>query len=146
MGRDGWKLYADSFRAFSDSQDPCAQHTFTDTFDFLLTRDLAKGHIIDFNPYAPRTDSLLFEYDELLDLLTEASYGISSANGFQPVLKVVDSRSHPAASRNAPIHQHNMVPMEALALSGGRNVEEFAEIWQEQLRRSAVDEHSDEES
>ncbi|KAI0802046.1 D123-domain-containing protein [Irpex lacteus] len=116
------------------------------TFDFLLTRDLTKGHIIDFNPYAPRTDSLLFEYDELLDLLTEASYGASSANGFQPVLKVVDSRSHPAAARNAPIHQHNMVPMEALALSGGRNVEEFAEVWQEQLRRSTADGHTDDES
>lgn len=146
MGRNGWKLYADHFCAFVHSQRSCAQYPFTDTFDFLLTRDLTKGHIIDFNPYAPRTDSLLFEYDELLDLLTEASYGVSSANGFQAALKVVDSRSHPAASRNAPIHQHNMVPMEALALSGGRNVEEFAEIWQEQLRRSTMGEHSDEES
>ncbi|KAI0689078.1 D123-domain-containing protein [Cytidiella melzeri] len=89
---------------------------------------------------------LLFEYEELLDLLTEASSVSSSANHYHPVLKVVDSRSHPAAARNAHIYQHNMVPMEALALSGGRNVEEFAEVWQEQLRRSTKGTHSDDES
>ncbi|KAI0689062.1 D123-domain-containing protein [Cytidiella melzeri] len=115
-------------------------------FDFLLSRDFAKGHIIDFNPYAPRTDPLLFEYEELLDLLTEASSVSPSANHYHPVLKVVDSRSHPAAARNAPIYQHNMVPMEALALSGGRNVEEFAEVWQEQLRQSTEGTYSDDES
>lgn len=120
---------------------PSIPHTpfSTDTFDILLTRDLTKAHIIDFNPYAPRTDSLLFEYEELLDILTEATFAATSPNGFEPALKVVDSRSHPAAAQNAPIHQHNMVPMEALALSGGRNVEEFAEAWQEQLREAAMD-------
>lgn len=117
-----------------------------DTFDFLLTRDLSKGHIIDFNPYAPWTDPILFEYDELLDLLTEASYATTSANGFTPEIRVVDSRSHPAAARNAPIHQHNMVPMEALALSSGRTTEEFMQVWQDQLQTSVRDQDSDNDS
>nr|GAT60350.1 predicted protein [Mycena chlorophos] len=89
-------------------------------FDFLLTRDLSRGHILDFNPYAPRTDSLLFEYDELHRL----------------ELRVIDSRAHPAATSNAPAHQHNMVPFEALSLSSGRDIEDFAEVWKDEIEKS----------
>ncbi|GJE88268.1 D123 domain-containing protein [Phanerochaete sordida] len=110
------------------------------TFDFLLTRDLARGHIIDFNPYSPKTDPQLFTYEELLALLNDA---IASPN-FLAEFRVVDSPSHPSATRNAPAHQHNMVPIEALMLSSGRNVEEFADVWQQELRRSTGD-HEDEE-
>lgn len=109
----------------------------TDTFDILLTRDLGKAHIIDFNPYAPRTDPLLFTYDELLDLLKA---GMSAADATpRPEFRVIDSRSHPTASRNAPTHQHNMVPIEALAMGHGRTLEEFSQVWQEEVRRSAAD-------
>ena len=114
---------------------------FADTFDFLLTRDLSRGHIIDFNPYSPKTDPQLFTYEELLELLNQA---IASPN-FVPELRVVDSPSHPSATRNAPAHQHNMVPIEALMLSSGRNVEEFADVWQQELRRS-TDGDSDDDS
>ncbi|KAI0259824.1 D123-domain-containing protein [Gloeopeniophorella convolvens] len=98
------------------------------TLDVLLTRDLARFHVLDFNPYAPRTDALLFTYAELAAL-----------QGGVPVLRVIDSRAHPAATRNTPEHQHNMVPLEALALSEGRSAEEFAAAWMEQVRRGAVD-------
>ncbi|KAJ7069833.1 D123-domain-containing protein [Mycena amicta] len=94
-------------------------------FDLLLTRDLARGHILDFNPYAPRTDSLLFTYDELHALNRHAP---------APELRVIDSRAHPAATSNAPAHQHNMVPFEALSLSSGRDIEEFADVWREENR------------
>ncbi|CAL1695946.1 unnamed protein product [Somion occarium] len=108
------------------------------TFDFLLTRDLSRGHILDFGPYAPRTDPLLFTYDELFDLAKQAT------SDSKAEFRVIDSRSHPAATRNAPAHQHNMVPMEALAMSSGRNLQEFAGMWQEEIRRSARDESDDE--
>ncbi len=103
-----------------------------DVFDFLLTRDLSRGHIVDFNPYHPRTDPLLFTYDELHTLLL--------ARPERPELRVVDSPSHPAAARNAPAHQHNMVPIEALAMSSGRDVTEFADVWQDEIRKSMADE------
>jgi len=109
------------------------------TFDVLLTRDLSRFHIVDFNPYAPRTDALLFTYVELAALFSAA---LSSPI---PVLRVVDSRGHPTAMRNAPEHQHNMVPLEALRLSEGRNVEEFAAEWMDQVRRGAVIDDSDDE-
>ncbi|KAF7796263.1 hypothetical protein EIP86_007437 [Pleurotus ostreatoroseus] len=109
------------------------------TFDFLLTRDLSRGHIIDFNPYWSHTDPLLFAYEELLQLLNQSS----SNRDFTPELRVIDSLAHPAATRNVPTHQHNMVPIEALTLSQGRSIEEFAGLWQEELRRSAVDADED---
>ena len=113
-----------------------------DTLDVLLTRDLTRFHIIDFNPYAPRTDSLLFTYEELATLFAAATT-TSSLPLPAPALRVIDSSAHPAANRNAPQHQHNMVPLEALTLSEGRNMEEFAAAWMEQLRRGAVESDED---
>ncbi len=106
-----------------------------DVFDFLLTRDLARGHIVDFNPYHPRTDPLLFTYDELHTILL--------ARPEKPELRVVDSPSHPAAARNAPAHQHNMIPIEAFAMSSGRDISDFASAWQDEIRKSMADDVED---
>ena len=38
-----------------------------------------------------------------------------------------------------------MVPLEALTLSEGRNVEEFAAAWMEQVRRGAAESDEDED-
>ncbi|KAI1793282.1 D123-domain-containing protein [Ganoderma leucocontextum] len=107
-------------------------------FDFLLTRDLSRGHIVDFNPYHSRTDPLLFTYDELHTILL--------ARPEKPELRVVDSPSHPAATRNAPAHQHNMMPIEALAMSSGRDISEFADAWQEEIRKSMAGDDEDDEN
>ena len=103
----------------------------SDIFDFLLTRDLSKGHIIDFNPYAPKTDPLLFTYEELRDLIRLGTH--------LPILRVIDSPSHPAAAANAPAHQHNMIPFEAVSMSNGLNIEEFADLWKDSLKESMKD-------
>jgi D123 len=124
-----------------------ALHTSTDTLDVLLTRDLTRFHIIDFNPYAPRTDALLFTYDELAALFAAATASTSTlpppSSTEAPTLRVIDSPAHPAAAHNAPQHQHNMVPLEALTLSEGRNVEEFATAWMDHVRRGAVESDDD---
>ncbi|KAH8824928.1 D123-domain-containing protein [Flagelloscypha sp. PMI_526] len=96
-------------------------------FDFLLTRDLSTGHIIDFSPYSGTTDSLLFSYDDLQALSSSAS---------APLLRVIDSRTHPAAISNAPTNQHNMIPFEALALGNGRTIEEFADAFRDEVQKS----------
>lgn len=110
------------------------------TFDVLLTRDLKKCHVVDFNPYIPDTDPLLFTYDDLLTLLEDALSRDSPQT--LPVFKVIDSPAHPAAASNAPIHQHNMVPFEALSLSSGKNIEEFAEVWRNEIQISMRDQGS----
>lgn len=43
---------------------------------------------------------------------------------------------HPAATRSAPKHAHNMMPREALELSAGRNILDFQEAWAEELDRA----------
>jgi hypothetical protein len=105
----------------------------------LFTRDLTRFHIIDFNPYAPRTDALLFTYEELASLFdAAATTPMSSSSPPAPTLRVIDSPAHPAATRNAPQYQHNMVPLEALTLKEGLNVEEFPTTW---MRLGDVGEH-----
>ncbi|KAH9971930.1 D123-domain-containing protein [Lactifluus volemus] len=103
-----------------------------DTLDVLLTRDLSRFHIIDFNPYAPRTDPLLFTYDELATLSASATG--SSTQTPTPTLRVIDSRAHPTAARNAPEHQHNM------AERGG-----IAAAWMDQVRRGTAGSDSEDE-
>ncbi|KAF8957242.1 D123-domain-containing protein [Flammula alnicola] len=107
-------------------------------FDFLLTRDLSRGHILDFNPYAPKTDPLLFSYEELYELHHQSTSNESTNR--LPVLRVIDSASHPAAVSNAPVHQHNMIPFEAVNMSSGRDIEEFADMWKESVKESMKDE------
>lgn len=121
----------------------CCTTNDTDTLDVLLTRDLTRFHIVDFNPYAPRTDALLFTYDELATLFA-ATTTSSPALAPAPTLRVIDSRAHPAATRNAPQHQHNMVPLEALTLSEGLNVEELSTMWIDQIRRGVEESDNDE--
>ncbi|KAG8906631.1 hypothetical protein FRB99_006419 [Tulasnella sp. 403] len=100
-------------------------------FDILLSKALTSAHVLDFNPYAPRTDSILFTYEELRDLVQQPDC--------VPVLKVIDSRHHPLAARNAPAHQHNMMPREALELSQGQSMQDFQDLWLDQVRRAATE-------
>ncbi|KAG8719747.1 hypothetical protein FRC08_002107 [Ceratobasidium sp. 394] len=97
--------------------------------DLLLTRDLSRAHVVDFNPYAPRTDPLLFEWSELAELheqarASDAHSGLQSLSleertrGEQlpagtglPPLRIVTSPNQ--ATR--PAYSHNMVPAEALS-------------------------------
>ncbi|ESK94971.1 cell division cycle protein 123-like protein [Moniliophthora roreri MCA 2997] len=97
-------------------------------FDVLLTRDLSRAHIVDFNPYASRTDPLLFTYDELQEQ--------ADKNQERAELRVIDSRSHPAANVNSPANQHNMIPFEALSMSSSRNIQEFAGLWEQSIKEN----------
>ncbi|TRM62867.1 D123-domain-containing protein [Schizophyllum amplum] len=116
-------------------------------FDILLTRDLSRAHIVDFNPYAPRTDSLMFSYEELDALhrlhTNAEDTGNPSTPPPIPQFKYVDSPAHPFARSNAPAHQHNMVPLEALSLSSGRDIAEFAEVWREEVARGTRENDDD---
>jgi hypothetical protein len=92
---------------------------------------------VDFNPYTPDTDPLLFTYDELFTLLEDALSGDLPRT--LPIFKAIDSPAHPAAASNGPTHQHNMVPFDALSLSNGKSIEEFAEVWKDEVQASVKD-------
>ncbi|KAG1788856.1 D123-domain-containing protein [Suillus plorans] len=84
-------------------------------FDVLMTRDLSRGH------------------DPILQ-------PIRTPNGSPAIhLRIIDSPLHPLASRNAPAYQHNMLPMEALALSSGRDINDFSDLWKNEIQQSLND-------
>lgn len=105
----------------------------TDTVDLLLTRDLARAHVVDFNPYAPRTDSLLFTYSELLNLAQEVA---ADGRSQLPVLRAIDSRTHPSAVRNSPAYAHNMMPLDMIQAADGQDLESLPSTWSDEIRRA----------
>jgi hypothetical protein len=75
-----------------------------------------------------KTDPLLFTYGEL-GALSEVI-----GQNHRPILRTIESPSHPAAMRNAPAHQHNMIPFDAICISHGRDIGEFADLWNASLK------------
>lgn len=122
---------------------------YSDIFDVYLSRNLSRIFLMDFNPYHPKTDSLLFTYDELLerfnDIVTRThSVGEVSDNAAannvhdSDLFRVIDSPSHPDAVRNTPANQHNAVPFDILHLSTGKDMDTFRDTWEEVLRKASV--------
>ncbi|KAK4689683.1 hypothetical protein P7C73_g418, partial [Tremellales sp. Uapishka_1] len=101
-------------------------------FDLYLSTSFESATIIDFQPYRPSTDALLFEYSELLSILQEANQRL-------PVFKVVDSKSHPAVNLSVPNYQSNMMPVEMIEMSQGRSMGEFREAWEEAVANGMRD-------
>lgn len=112
-----------------------------DVMDLLLTRDLSRAHVVDFNPYAPRTDSLLFDWSELAEVYNQAQehgieLGVRSlrledsaptggppvANPPLPLLRIVTSTNQSAR----PMYSHNMIPADALSDDAMRFATEMA--------------------
>lgn len=98
---------------------------------------------MDFNPYRPSTDPLLFTYPDLFDILNTALQplppSIAEAGDAKadrprlPILRIIDSRSHPEVNRAAPSYGTNMMPVEMVEMSQGRSLHEFTAAWQEAL-------------
>ncbi|KAL0240680.1 hypothetical protein I308_106479 [Cryptococcus tetragattii IND107] len=104
-------------------------------FDLYLSPNFDSVIIIDFQPYRESTDSLLFTYEELLSILQDAlSTSDSESRPRLPIFKIIDSQAHPAVTRNAPTYQSNMMPLEMIEFSEGRNMAEFKEAWDEAVR------------
>lgn len=79
-------------------------------------------------PNPPTTTSL---EDDLSDLLTISSSDL-------PALLVIESRSHPAAARNAPAWP--AYPQDVINVGSGKDVEEFKKVWEGEVREAAREE------
>jgi len=115
-----------------------------DIFDLYLTPKFDDALIIDINPYRPSTDTLLFTYPELHQIFLDSRTAITSAMETHdqprlPILRVIDSPSHPDASRSAPAYGGNMMPLEIIEMSQGRSLDEFREAWQDVLARGMTE-------
>jgi hypothetical protein len=85
-----------------------------DVFDVILTRDLSGAHLVDLNPFAPRTNPCLFDYAEL-----------EAAGESEPQFRVVDS---PGSRR---ITNWNQVPLEFHYLQEQRSISETNQLLEE---------------
>nr|XP_018261999.1 cytoplasmic protein [Kwoniella dejecticola CBS 10117]OBR84157.1 cytoplasmic protein [Kwoniella dejecticola CBS 10117] len=107
-------------------------------FDLYLSPNLDSARIMDFQPYRSSVDPLLFSYEDLLSIL-QSSNSIDTESARLPILRYIDSKAHPGANTNAPTYQSNMMPIEMIELSQGRNMQEFKEAWDEALAQGMTE-------
>ncbi|CDH58331.1 cell division cycle 123 homolog (cerevisiae) [Lichtheimia corymbifera JMRC:FSU:9682] len=94
--------------------------------DVYVDRPRHKVWLIDFNPFSPTTDSLLYDWTELVEF---NPLDPEFEPEFRIIESVVDSRVC-----NAPRFATNMVPKDVIDLSDGRTVAEFAEEFERVMK------------
>ncbi|KAF8978527.1 hypothetical protein BGZ52_005924 [Haplosporangium bisporale] len=103
------------------------QGKFTDsdyTFDVYITRNRERIYLIDFNPFAQKTDSLLYQWEELL------------TSPEQLPLRLLPSEE--AGRHMQQPFAFNRYPSDVTDLSNGQTVAEFAEAFYKKVQASAV--------
>jgi len=146
---------------FNDSM----RYTFPDgsfAFDIYLpesapddkaTSRLARARLIDINPWAPKTDALLFDWRELLELhvphpvlgtveqngqgIDDESTDEEEGNDFTPELRLVAKEDAAAMNFASPQYSAHKLPKEVVdaTTSGEGGLREFAEQWQRMIER-----------
>lgn len=105
----------------------CGLKSCLDVLDVYVTRDEDRVFLIDINPYAPRTDPLLFSWDALHSLPLQST---------GPLFRLVESELQ--ASQSMPKYSHNRYPKDVVGLSDGASIAAFAEQWREALSESGA--------
>lgn len=97
--------------------------------DVYIQRTRSRTWLIDVNPWAVRTDTLLFTWDEI-HLLAQRTLD-------EPELRLVprDATGNTASAAMSA----NKVPLDAVYASQGHNVAEFAQTWEQMLARGVHD-------
>lgn len=96
-------------------------------FDVYLTRNLDRCFLMDLNPWLPRTDTLLWSWDELHALQGAA----------EPRLRLLTSATQ--ATQSLPTYSAHMVPADVVQMSQGQHIAEFAQEWAAQLKKAGAD-------
>jgi hypothetical protein len=95
-----------------------------DTFDVYITRNRERIYLIDFNPFAQKSDSLLYQWEELL------------TSPEQLPLRLLPSEE--AGRHMQQPFAFNRYPSDVTDLSNGQTVAEFAEAFYKKVQVSAV--------
>lgn len=120
--------------------------------DVYVDRPRHKVWLIDFNPFSPTTDGLLFDWTELIEckLLSTPIQSLfySSCNivhplnpEFEPEFRIIESVVDSRVC-NAPRFATNMVPKDVIDLSDGRTVAEFAEEFERAMKLAGQEQDS----
>ncbi|ORX52791.1 D123-domain-containing protein [Hesseltinella vesiculosa] len=106
-------------------------------FDVYVQQNRQRVWLVDFNPFAPSTDSYLFDWEEL------AAFDLEKA---ESDLRVLESPQDANFRQGcAPRFAANMVPKDVIDLSDGRSIAEFAEEFQRAMAMQLNDSDSDSE-
>ncbi|KAG0365193.1 D123-domain-containing protein [Gamsiella multidivaricata] len=93
------------------------------TFDVYITRNRERIYVIDFNPFAQKTDPLLFEWEELLLAQERMS------------LRLLPSEQ--ASQHMRQPFAFNRYPADVTDLSNGQTVADFAEAFYKKVQAAA---------
>ncbi|KAL2918689.1 hypothetical protein HK105_201523 [Polyrhizophydium stewartii] len=88
-------------------------------FDVYVNARTRKVWLIDFNPFGPTTDTLLFTWGDIL-----------ASSACQ--MRIVESQAQ-AHAQGQPSFAHNRMPREAFQLSDGASIEEFADRFRREI-------------
>jgi hypothetical protein len=91
-----------------------------------------RAHLIDMNPFAPRTDPGLFEWREVLGMTRDGEVEI----------RLVREQERGIVGMEFSAQR---VPRDVVDASQGKNVVEFAIEWEEMLRKGVQNAESDTE-
>ncbi|KAJ3144749.1 hypothetical protein HDU89_007793 [Geranomyces variabilis] len=94
-------------------------------FDVYINQRNRKVWLLDFNPFSPETDSLLFDWSDILTTTTPSPY---------PDFRVLQSQQEAVGSAH-PAYATNRLPRDAVDLSTGETIDSFAE----RFRRNVYD-------
>ncbi len=90
----------------------------------------SRVRLVDFNPFSPATDSLLFEWSEIL---------YSSPDGLSHSVEFRIVESNEEAQGNQPAYTHNRLPKEAFDFSGDAStIAEFAQRFNQEIVSSSL--------
>jgi hypothetical protein len=95
-------------------------------FDMYIPRTRIRGHLIDMNPFAPRTDPGLFEWQEILKMTGEEGV----------IVRFVKEEERGIGGMEFSAQR---VPRDVVEASQGKGVVEFAVKWEEMLRKGVRD-------
>ena len=99
-------------------------------FDMYIPRTRLRAHLIDMNPFAPRTDPGLYEWDEIL-LMT----------GEEVEIRLVREEERGITGMEFSAQR---VPRDVVDASHGKTVVEFAVEWERMLRSGVQNEEDSE--
>ncbi|KAI9303859.1 D123-domain-containing protein [Cunninghamella echinulata] len=104
-------------------------------FDIYVQQDRQKVWLLDFNPFSTTTDSLLYDWEELVKFDTDNQ---------EPEFRIIQSEVEAnGLVCNAPRFAANMVPKDVIDLSDGKSIAEFAEDFQRIMALSSQQDDSD---
>jgi hypothetical protein len=103
-------------------------------FDMYIPRTRMRAHLIDMNPFAPRTDPGLFEWGEILGM---------SAEGDDTEIRLVSQEERGIIGIEFSAQR---LPRDVVDASQGKGVVEFAVEWEEMLRNGVQDNSDDDEN